>query len=108
MTTNELSGKIALITGGGRGIGQATALELARYAATIVVAARSQSELEATAQEVRALGGEAFVRAVDLTDARASRELIPEIEQTIGHVSILINNAGMVGPFGPTWTLDPA
>lgn len=108
MTTNELSGKIALITGGGRGIGRATALELARHGATIVVAARSQSELEATAQEVRALGGEAFVHAVDLTDSRASRVLIPEIEQRIGNVSVLINNAGIVGPFGPTWTPDPA
>ncbi len=107
MTSNELSGKIALITGGGRGIGRATALELARHGARIVVAARSQSELEATAQEVRALGGEAFVHAVDLTDAQASRVLIPDIEQSIGNVSILVNNAGIVGPFGPTWTLDP-
>jgi len=108
MTTNELNGKIALITGGGRGIGRATARELAQHGATIVVAARSLPELEETAQEVRALGGEASVYAVDLTDAQASLKIIPEIERRIGIVSILINNAGVVGPFGPTWTLDPA
>ena len=106
MNTNKLTGKIALITGGGRGIGRATALELARQGATIVVAARSQPELEETANEIHALGGEAFVYPVDLTDKRASLALIPDIQQKFGAVSILINNAGIVGPFGPTWTLE--
>src|SRR5258708_30035917 len=108
MTTNKLAGKIALITGGGRGIGRATALELARHGATIVVAARSQSELEETAHEVRSLGVDAFAYPVDLNDGPTSQALIPQIEKKFGSVSILINNAGLVGPFGPTWTLDPA
>ena len=107
-TTNRLAGKIALITGGGRGIGRATALELARHGATIVVAARSRPELEETANQVQALGGKAHAYSVDLSDTQATLALVPQIERQLGTVSILINDAGIVGPFGPTWTLDPA
>ncbi len=107
MTTDVLSGKVALITGGGRGIGRATALALARHGATIAIAARSPAELEETAQLIRTADGEAYVFPIDLTDMHASLELIPTIARQLGTVSILVNNAGVVGPFGPTWTLDP-
>src|SRR5258708_23494101 len=105
MTTNKLAGKIALITGGGRGIGRATALELARHGATIIVAAPSQSELEETAHEVRSSGVEAFAYPVDLNDGPTSLAIIPQIEKQFGSVTILINSGGLVTPCWPTWTV---
>ncbi|MEP7286132.1 MAG: SDR family oxidoreductase [Chloroflexota bacterium] len=107
MALENFDGKIALVTGGGRGIGRAIALELAQLGAVVALAARSVSELEETARLVQSSGAKVEIFPVDLTDMQATLALVPSVERKLGKVSILINNAGIVGPFGPTWTLDP-
>jgi len=96
----KLAGRVAIVTGGGRGIGRATALALAREGAAVAVAARSRGELEETARLVREGGGRAI--AVP-TDIRRSKEVRGLVEATVGEfgpVDILVNNAG-VARFAP-------
>jgi NAD(P)-dependent dehydrogenase (short-subunit alcohol dehydrogenase family) len=109
MTTEQqsLKGKVALVTGGGRGIGRATAIELARRGADVALAARHAAEIDRVAVEIRGQGRRTLALAVDLADAQAARGLIPSVERELGPVAILVNNAGVVGPFGATWELDP-
>jgi len=106
MTT--LRGKVALVTGAGRGVGRATALELARRGADIAVVARSAQEIEETASAVRDHGCRAFAFPVDLGDLGTASGVAPAVEGALGPVAILINNAGVVGPFGASWELDPS
>ncbi len=103
-----LDGKVALVTGAGRGVGRATALELAQRGADVAMVARSVEEIEATATAVRERGRRAFAHPVDLSDMDAARGLVPAVEEALGPVAILVNNAGVVGPFGPSWELEAA
>ena len=91
----DLTGKKAVVTGAGRGIGRAVALSLAGAGADVALVARSNNELDSVAQEIRDLGrrGEAF--QADLTRIQALPELINEIDEAMGGIDILINNAGM-------------
>ena len=96
----ELDGKAALITGAGRGIGQAIALAYAREGASLSLAARSALELEETADECRKVGAEVLITPTDVTDVDQVERLV---EVTVGHFSnidILVNNAGIAGPLG--------
>lgn len=104
----ELTNRVALVTGGGRGIGRATALELARRGAKIALAARSASEIEAVANEIRELGRPALAVQVELLEGGpAIQALVAQVEAKLGPLDILINNAAMAGPFGPGWEIDP-
>jgi NAD(P)-dependent dehydrogenase (short-subunit alcohol dehydrogenase family) len=91
----ELQGQVAIITGAGRGIGRATALELARMGADIVVAELDQANAERTASEMRGLGRRALVVQTDVT---SHIDLGPMVELTrteFGRIDILVNNAGI-------------
>jgi NAD(P)-dependent dehydrogenase (short-subunit alcohol dehydrogenase family) len=90
----DLSGKAAVVTGGGTGIGRASALLYARYGADLVLAGRSLPALNRTADEVRALGTRATVIVTDVRDADACERLIAHTIQTYGRLDILLNNAG--------------
>ena len=91
----DLTGRTALVTGGGSGLGRQFALTLANAGADVVIAARRREPLEATAAEVRALGRSAHCVSVDVGDAaRVAAVLADEI----GPVDILVNNAGAAGP----------
>jgi NAD(P)-dependent dehydrogenase (short-subunit alcohol dehydrogenase family) len=103
----ELTGHVALVTGAGRGIGKAAALELARRGADVALVARSQAEVDAVAVEIEQLGRRAHAVAADLGAHGAAPELISRITQALGPVDILINNAGMAGPFGAAWEIEP-
>jgi len=103
----EWKGRVALVTGGGRGIGKAAALELARRGADVALVARSQAEVEAAAAEIEQLGRRAQGLAVDLGQAGAATALVEQVANTLGPIDILVNNAGVAGPFGAAWEIDP-
>ena len=94
--THNLSGKIALITGGGTGIGRGIALALARRGAHVVLVGRRPEPLLATAADVLALGGQALPIPLDITGAAARAELLPAIRAECGGLDILVHNAGVL------------
>lgn len=95
----------ALVTGGGRGIGRAIALALAQAGWPVAVTARSASELDET---VSLSPGRMLAVAADIADPASVRAMIRSVERDLGPVDVLVNNAGMPGPFGPFWETDPA
>jgi 3-oxoacyl-[acyl-carrier protein] reductase len=91
----ELEGRIAIVTGAGRGIGRATALELARLGAHIVVAELDEASAEATAALVIKSGRKAHVVPTDVTRRAALTAMVDQTLATFGQVDILVNNAGI-------------
>ena len=87
-----LSGRAALVTGGGRGIGRAIALALAREGAQVAVAARTRSEIESVAREC---GEAALAIELDVADAQACARAVAECERRWGALDVLVNNAGI-------------
>jgi NAD(P)-dependent dehydrogenase (short-subunit alcohol dehydrogenase family) len=92
----NLEGKVALITGGGRGIGKAVALAYAREGAKLAICARTASEIEATAGEIEAIKGECRHWVCDVSLEEGVRDLIKEVEKSYGRIDILVNNAGVM------------
>jgi NAD(P)-dependent dehydrogenase (short-subunit alcohol dehydrogenase family) len=89
----DLQGKVAIVTGGGRGIGKSIALGLAECGAKIVVASRSKGELEAVANEIKERGGEAIAVVIDLMVSDQIPALVDATIAAFGRVDILVNNA---------------
>jgi len=87
-----LSGKTALITGGGRGIGRAIALEFARNGARVAVAARTAEQVEEVAAEI---GGDAVALVCDVSDPESVARMFGRLRERIGDADILVNNAGI-------------
>jgi NAD(P)-dependent dehydrogenase (short-subunit alcohol dehydrogenase family) len=90
----SLEGRVAVITGGGTGIGRGTALVLAEHGADVVLAGRRPEPLESTAQEVESLGHQALARPTDVTEASQCQALVDYTVERFGRVDILVNNAG--------------
>ncbi len=97
----HLSGQVALITGAGRGIGRAIALLFAQEGASVFLAARTESELAATATEISNSGGTAAFATADVSRADDCSRIVSEASKRFGYVSILVNNAGHYGPVVP-------
>ncbi len=91
----ELQGQLAIVTGAGRGIGRAAALELARMGADIVVAELDRTTAESTASELRALGRRALVAPTDVTSRQHLGEMVEQTLAAFGRIDILVNNAGI-------------
>ncbi len=91
----SLSGRVALVTGGGRGIGRAISLALGRAGADVAVAARTIPEIEQVAAEIVALGRRAHFFPLDVSDREALGRVPAEVERALGPVGILVNNAGL-------------
>ncbi|RPJ35888.1 MAG: SDR family NAD(P)-dependent oxidoreductase [Deltaproteobacteria bacterium] len=89
----DLSGKVAIVTGGGRGIGKAIALGLAGAGAKVVVCSRTQKEIEDAAGEISRLGGKALPLTVDLTANDQLESLVNTTVKEFGRIDILVNNA---------------
>ena len=99
-TKVDLGGQIAVVTGAGRGIGRAIAKALASNGAQVFLAARTASELESAAEEMRRSGAKAVPVPTDLSEEQDIRSLFDRIRKEAGRLDILINNAG-VGIYGP-------
>lgn len=98
---------MALITGSGRGIGQAIALQLADAGARVALLARSAEELNHTVALVADRGGEAHAHAADVSDAEQVAAALASIAARWGPVEVLVNNAAVVSPLGASATIDP-
>ena len=93
----RLDGKVAIITGSTRGIGNAIARTMAAYGAAVVITGRKQEQCEAVAAEIIAEGGKALGVATDVTSPEARQNLIEKTVAEFGHLDILVNNAGTGG-----------
>ncbi|MEL3971913.1 3-ketoacyl-ACP reductase [Rossellomorea oryzaecorticis] len=102
----SIKGKIAYITGAGRGIGKATALEFAREGVHVGLIARTESALEMVAEEAESLGVKASVAAADISDMEQVESAISRLQDELGPADILINNAG-IGTYGKFLEIDP-
>ncbi len=108
MTDTPLAGRVALVTGASRGIGAATAIELARLGAQLVIIARTQGGLEETDDAIRAVGVPASLLPLDLTDGAAVDMIGPSIHARFGRLDILVGNAAALGRLTPVaHILDP-
>jgi len=90
-----LTNKIAIVTGGGRGIGKAIALEYAKAGANVVVASRNQENIETVAAEIRALGRESLAVATDIRVPEQVDNMVKQAMDKFGRIDILVNNAGV-------------
>ncbi len=104
---DKLRGQIALVTGGGRGIGRSFAIALAAAGATVAIAARSADQLAGTAALIEEAGGSALAVPLDVTDRLAVGQAVEHITRTLGPIDLLVNNAGVWGPIAPVWEADP-
>jgi 3-oxoacyl-[acyl-carrier protein] reductase len=94
MPSDQLSNKVALVTGSGRGIGKAVAIAFAKEGAKLILVARTNSQLQETAKEITDAGGEAFTITADLTDTNQVADMATQVRDQVGSIDILFNNAG--------------
>jgi len=103
----SLAGQVAIITGGGRGLGRGMAECLAAAGAKVAVIARSEDQLKQTVAAIETRGGHALAFVASVTDRQAVDHIVREVERQLGPVDILVNNAGIGHPLGPMWEVDP-
>jgi len=103
----RLDGKVAIITGGGRGIGRAIAETLAEHGAKVAVTARTRAEILETVRRIESKGGRAIAVAADVSDEKHVQRVVGQTKRRLGPTDILVNNAGHPGAFKPLWKSDP-
>ena len=91
----DLTGKIVLVTGAGRGMGSHIAVALAHYGADVAICSRTREELDTISDRIKKYGRSVFVEAIDLTKVDAIESMVGRIEDQLGPIDILVNNAGM-------------
>ena len=98
-----LDGRVAIVSGGSRGLGKLLGARLAADGAAVGLIARSAADLAATASEITQAGHTAVAVCADVTDERAAAAAVCELRDKLGTADILVNNAGISGPIGPAW-----
>jgi NAD(P)-dependent dehydrogenase (short-subunit alcohol dehydrogenase family) len=106
--TTELAGKVAIVTGGGRGIGRAVARRFAEAGAAVCVTARSQDEIDETVRLIGVAGGRAIAVTGDVSDPDDVERVVSTARERLGPIGILVSNAGQSGPYVPIRYADPA
>src|SRR3990172_2892937 len=96
-----LEGKVALITGGSRGIGKAIAMAYAREGAKVFICAREKTDLKKTVAEIRSSGGEVSWCAADISKVGEVKRIVREVRRAYGAIHVLVNNASILGPRDP-------
>ena len=102
-----LENQVAIVTGAGRGIGQATALMLAKAGAAVVLAARSADQITGVADQIKRAGGQALGVPTDVSDIGQVDHLLVLTLRAFGRVDILVNNAALIQPLGKVWETSP-
>jgi 3-oxoacyl-[acyl-carrier protein] reductase len=105
VTNQELSQKIAVITGGSRGIGAGIARKLAALGATVVICGRNLASLEQICVRIRSSGAQCEAIVCDVADGKSVAALAARVQQNFGRVDVLVNNAGIGGFSGPLHTM---
>lgn len=102
-----LAGKVAVVTGAGRGIGKSIALTFAKAGADLAICARAQVEIDATAADIKALGRRCVAASVDLADPSQTEVFCDRVKDTFGALDIIVNNAGAYLERGAFAESDP-
>ncbi|MGC1594475.1 MAG: SDR family oxidoreductase, partial [Candidatus Acidiferrales bacterium] len=102
-----LMGQVAVVTGGGRGIGRGIARKFAAAGASVVVTARTEKEIAQVSSDIREKGGQAAFVVADVSRESDCEKIVDQARQTFGAIHILVNNAGTLGPVQPVENLDP-
>jgi len=97
----KLKDQVAIITGAGRGLGRASAIEMAKEGASVVILSRTPSELRETASRVKDLGGEILSIRADVSRPKDVERVVHRTLSRFGQIDILINNAAIIGPLRP-------
>jgi len=103
----SLDDRVAIVTGGSRGIGEEIAVAMAKSGADVIPVARSRDSLEETTERIKATGSETLLQPLDVTERDSIVSLFDKVEKEIGDVDVLVNNAGVNPFFGRVEELDP-
>ncbi|MFZ0334197.1 MAG: SDR family oxidoreductase [Candidatus Acidiferrales bacterium] len=102
-----LAGQVTIVTGGGRGIGRAIALRFAQEGSAVLLAARTQSQVDAVAAELKAAGHKAAALAADVSQESDCQAIVSAARKQFGRIDILVNNAGVLGPVKSVEEVSP-
>jgi len=103
----DLESRVAIVTGGGRGIGEAVALAFASHGARVVITSRTESELEEVACKIERIGATVMISQGDVSDPADVDRTVRLTVQRYGTVDLLVNAAAIHGPLGPSWEAEP-
>lgn len=106
MSEHNLSGQVGIVTGAARGLGRAFALGLAQAGMSVAIADHHEGELSETLRLLEANGGKGTAFTADVSEPTQVSALIESIERKLGSIDLLVNNAALAGPAGPTWESD--